>query len=109
MSLAARHSTAYGAVELLSHRRGAEVLAALGGGTLRFGELKDAVPGITQKTLTAALRSLEAEELLTRKVYAVIPPKVEYTLTTAGQELLVILEALGRWQEKYRPAEGKEQ
>ena len=81
----------------------------LGGGTLRFGELKDAVPGITQKTLTAALRSLEAEELLTRKVYAVIPPKVEYTLTTAGQELLVILEALGRWQEKYRPAEGKEQ
>lgn len=109
MSLAARHSTAYGAVELLSHRRVAEVLAALGGGTLRFGELKDAVPGITQKTLTAALRSLEAEELLTRKVYAVIPPKVEYTLTTAGQELLVILEALGRWQEKYRPAEGKEQ
>lgn len=109
MSLAARHSTAYGAVELLSHRRGAEVLAALGGGTLRFGELKNAVPGITQKTLTAALRSLEAEELLTRKVYAVIPPKVEYTLTTAGQELLVILEALGRWQEKYRPAEGKEQ
>ena len=109
MSLAARHSTAYGAVELLSHRRGAEVLVALGGGTLRFGELKDAVPGITQKTLTAALRSLEAEELLTRKVYAVIPPKVEYTLTTAGQELLVILEALGRWQEKYRPAEGKEQ
>ena len=109
MSLAARHSTAYGAVELLSHRRGAVVLAALGGGTLRFGELKDAVPGITQKTLTAALRSLEAEELLTRKVYAVIPPKVEYTLTTAGQELLVILEALGRWQEKYRPAEGKEQ
>ena len=109
MSLAARHSTAYGAVELLSHRRGAEVLAALGGGTLRFGELKDAVPGITQKTLTAALRSLEAEELLTRKVYAVIPPKVEYTLTTAGQELLVILETLGRWQEKYRPAEGKEQ
>ena len=109
MSLAARHSTAYGAVELLSHRRGAEVLAALGGGTLRFGELKDAVPGITQKTLTAALRSLEAEELLTRKVYTVIPPKVEYTLTTAGQELLVILEALGRWQEKYRPAEGKEQ
>ena len=109
MSLAARHSTAYGAVELLSHRRGAEVLAALGGGTLRFGELKDAVPGITQKTLTAALRSLEAEELLTRKVYAVIPPKVEYSLTTAGQELLVILEALGRWQEKYRPAEGKEQ
>lgn len=109
MSLAARHSAAYGAVELLSHRRGAEVLAALGGGTLRFGELKDAVPGITQKTLTAALRSLESEQLLTRKVYAVIPPKVEYTLTTAGQELLVILEALGRWQEKYRPAEGKEQ
>ena len=109
MSLVARHSTAYGAVELLSHRRGAEVLAALGGGTLRFGELKDAVPGITQKTLTAALRSLESEELLTRKVYAVIPPKVEYTLTTAGQELLVILEALGRWQERYRPAEGKEQ
>ena len=108
MSLAARHSTAYGAVELLSHRRGAEVLVALGGGTLRFGELKDAVPGITQKTLTAALRSLEAEELLTRKVYAVIPPKVEYTLTQAGRELVVILEALGRWQEKYRPGEGKE-
>ena len=108
MALPARSSTAYVAVELLSHRRGAEVLTALGGGTLRFGELKDAVEGITQKTLTAALRSLEAEGLLIRKMYPVIPPKVEYTLTQAGRELVVILEALGRWQEKYRPGEGKE-
>ena len=109
MALPAKNTAAYAAVDMLSHRRGAEVLAALGGGTMRFGELKDAVPGITQKTLTAALRSLEAEELLTRKVYAVIPPKVEYTLTTAGRELLAILESLSRWQEKYRPAERKEQ
>ena len=108
MALPARNSTAYTAVELLSHRRGAEVLTALGGGTLRFGELKDAVEGITQKTLTAALRSLEAEGLLTRKMYPVIPPKVEYTLTQAGRELVVILQALARWQEKYRPGEGKE-
>ncbi len=108
MALTAKNSTAYAAVDVLSHRRGAEVLAALGGGTLRFGELRDAVPGIGQKTLTAALRTLETEGLLTRKVYAVIPPKVEYTLTQAGRELVVILEALGRWQEKYRPAEGKE-
>lgn len=108
MALSTKNSAAYAAVELLSHRRGAEVLAALSGGTLRFGELKDAIPGIGQKTLTAALRTLETEELLTRKVYAVIPPKVEYTLTQAGRELVVILEALSRWQEKYRPAEGKE-
>ncbi len=109
MALTVKKQADYGAVELLSHRRGAEVLSALGGGTLRFGELKDAVPGITQKTLTAALRSLEEQQLLTRKVYAVIPPKVEYTLTTAGRELLVILEALGRWQEKYRTSDTKEE
>ena len=108
MSLAARHSTAYGAVELLSHRRGAEVLAALGGGTLRFGELKDAVPGITQKTLTAALRSLEAEELLTRKVYAEVPPRVEYTLTELGYSLKPILDAMWAWGEGYKSKlEGK--
>lgn len=108
MALSAKNTAAYAAVDVLSHRRGAEVLAALASGTMRFGELKDAIPGIGQKTLTAALRTLESEELLTRKVYAVIPPKVEYTLTQAGSELVDILWALRRWQEKYRPAEGKE-
>jgi DNA-binding HxlR family transcriptional regulator len=62
-----------------------EALAA--GGTLRFSRIADAVPGISQKMLTQTLRLMERDGLVTRKIYAVVPPKVEYTLTTLGHGL----------------------
>ena len=102
MAISAKNTAAYAAVDVLSHRRGAEVLAALASGTMRFGELKDAIPGIGQKTLTAALRALESEELLTRKVYAQVPPRVEYTLTDTGYSLKPILDSMVVWGTDYQ-------
>jgi DNA-binding HxlR family transcriptional regulator len=62
-----------------------EALAA--GGTLRFTRVGDAVPGISQKMLTQTLRQMERDGLVTRKVYPVVPPKVEYALTPLGHGL----------------------
>lgn len=66
-------------------------------GTLRFGELKRRIPNITQKMLTAQLRELEMQDIVERKVYPVVPPKVEYTLTEYGYSLQGLLEPIHDW------------
>ena len=71
-------------------------------GTKRFGELKRAVTGITQKVLTSKLREMEELGLLEREVYPQIPPKVEYTLTDIGYSLRPILESLKCWGKDYK-------
>lgn len=71
-------------------------------GTKRFGELKKTVGKITQKVLTAQLREMEAMGLVTRKVYAEVPPKVEYTLTETGYSLKPILDAMKVWGVDYK-------
>ena len=71
-------------------------------GTKRFGELKRAVTGITQKVLTSKLREMEELGLLERKVYPQIPPKVEYTLTDIGYSLRPVLESLKCWGKDYK-------
>lgn len=63
------------------------ILRDLMDGTKRFGELKKSIGHVTQKVLTAQLRDMEAKGLLTRKVYAEVPPRVEYTLTKTGYSL----------------------
>ena len=63
------------------------ILRDLMDGTKRFGELKKSIGHVTQKVLTAQLRDMEAKGLLTRKVYAEVPPRVEYTLTETGYSL----------------------
>ena len=70
-------------------------------GTKRFGELKKSIGNVSQKVLTAQLRDMEATGLLTRKVYAQVPPKVEYTLTPLGRSLYPILFSLCRWGTDY--------
>lgn len=65
--------------------------------TLRFGEIKKAIPKITQKMLTQQLRELEADGLVTRVVYPEVPPKVEYSLTEHAKELTPILNQLCVW------------
>ena len=67
----------------------------------RFGELKRLIPGITQKMLTQQLRELEADGLVNRKVYAQVPPKVEYSLTKDGESLKPILELTCDWGREY--------
>lgn len=71
-------------------------------GTKRFGELKKSVGNISQKVLTAQLRAMEEAGLLTRTVYAEVPPRVEYTLTELGQSLKPILDAMQNWGEEYK-------
>ncbi|GEM_PF-129614 len=78
------------------------ILCHLGlGGTKRFGELQKLIPGITKKMLTQRLRELEDDHLVQRRVYAEIPPKVEYSLTGQGASLFPILKALETWGEDY--------
>lgn len=71
-------------------------------GTKRFGELKKSCSGISQKVLTTNLRSMENDGLVKRKVYAQVPPKVEYTLTDAGYSLAPVLNAMAGWGTDYR-------
>jgi DNA-binding HxlR family transcriptional regulator len=71
-------------------------------GTKRFGELKKSIGNVSQKVLTAQLRAMEASGLLTRTVYAEVPPRVEYTLTELGRSLHPILEAMQDWGENYK-------
>lgn len=71
-------------------------------GTKRFGELRKSVTGITQKVLTTNLRQMEASGLVKRRVYAEVPPKVEYSLTETGLSLKPILDSMVIWGNDYR-------
>ena len=71
-------------------------------GTKRFGQLKKSVTGITQKVLTSNLRAMEDAGLLTREVFAEVPPRVEYTLTDTGYSLKPILDSMYSWGENYK-------
>lgn len=71
-------------------------------GTKRFGELKKSIGSVSQKVLTAQLRQMEASGLITRKVYAEVPPRVEYTLTDLGYSLQPVLIAMHDWGEEYK-------
>lgn len=74
----------------------------------RFGELKRSVIGITQSMLTSQLRELEDDGIITRKIYAEIPPRVEYTLTEFGLTLSPIIQSMAKWGEEYRMNKQKE-
>ena len=78
------------------------ILRDLLSGTKRFGELKKSIGNVSQKVLTAQLRSMEESGLLTRKVYAEVPPRAEYTLTDLGMSLKPILDAMRAWGEYYK-------
>ena len=71
-------------------------------GTMRFGELKKICSGISQKVLTTNLRAMEDDGLVQRKVYAEVPPRVEYTLTDVGYSLAPVLNAMASWGTDYK-------
>ena len=71
-------------------------------GTKRFGELKKSIGSVSQKVLTAQLRDMEGNGLVSRKVYAEVPPRVEYTLTELGISLKPVLDSMWAWGEDYK-------
>jgi DNA-binding HxlR family transcriptional regulator len=78
------------------------ILRDLIGGTKRFGELRKSIGSISQKMLTQQLRDMEEDGLVNRKVYAEVPPRVEYSLTEDGVSLKPILDSLWAWGEQYK-------
>ena len=82
------------------------ILRDLMPGTKRFGELKKSIGHVSQKVLTAQLRDMEASGLVSRKVYAEVPPRVEYSLTELGCSLKPILDAMWMWGENYNEKKG---
>ena len=78
------------------------VLYLLADGTKRFTELRDAIDGISQRMLTVTLRGLERDGLVSRTVYPVVPPRVDYTLTHLGRSLSDTIGDLVRWAERHR-------
>ncbi len=77
------------------------IIRDLCNGTKRFGELKRSVCGISQKVLTANLRQMETFGLVNRKVYAEVPPRVEYSLTDLGFSLKPIIDSMAEWGRQY--------
>ena len=77
------------------------VLCSLKDGKLRFSEINNKLPNISQRMLTKTLRELEKDRIINRKVYPEVPPKVEYSLTTKGESVLPILDSLCEWGKKY--------
>ncbi|MFT8424273.1 MAG: helix-turn-helix domain-containing protein [Liquorilactobacillus sp.] len=76
------------------------ILCHLGNGPLRTGELRRRIPNITQKMLTQQLRELEEDQIITRKVYKQVPPKVEYYLSDEGKTLRQLLVTMSIWGER---------
>ena len=71
-------------------------------GERRFGELKKSVSGISQKVLSENLRALESDGIISREVFAEVPPRVLYSLTDVGRSLLPVIDAMADWGETYR-------
>ena len=84
------------------------ILRDLMPGTKRFGELKKSIGSVSQKVLTAQLRDMEEKGLVDRKVYAQVPPRVDYTLTQLGYSLKPILDAMWNWGEAYKARSGQD-
>jgi DNA-binding HxlR family transcriptional regulator len=80
------------------------VVSTLGEGPKRFNELRRALGSISQRMLTLTLRGLERDGLVTRTVFATVPPRVDYELTKLGRSLLEPVNTLGLWARKNRPA-----
>lgn len=99
------HGPVEATVDVLSGRWKPSILWVLRDGTLRFGQIENALssltPSITQRMLTKQLRELENDGLIVRQVYAEVPPKVEYTLTERYKSLMPIVEQMYVWGKKY--------
>ncbi|MFB5677665.1 winged helix-turn-helix transcriptional regulator [Paenibacillus terreus] len=90
------------AQKILGGKWALRILYNLSTGILRFGELNRQMPELTQATLTKELRRLESFQLINRKVYPEVPPRVEYSLAEMGLKLLPVLRELEIWGDEYK-------
>ncbi|MGL4402772.1 MAG: winged helix-turn-helix transcriptional regulator [Fusobacteriaceae bacterium] len=88
-------------VEFIRGKWKAVILCHLKGEPVRFLELQRKTKGVTQKMLNEQLKSLENDGLVIRKVYPEVPPRVEYSLSEKGKDLVVVLDGLESWAQKY--------
>jgi len=88
-------------IQMVSDKWKVLILCKLRSGTMRFNQLKRALQGVTQRVLTHQLRELEYDGLVSRKVYAEVPPRVEYSLTELGQTLIPVLQNLEDWASEH--------
>lgn len=88
-------------LELIGGKYKSLILWHLSEGTLRYSDLRKRISGATAKMLTQQLRELEMDQLIHRKVYPVVPPKVEYSLTALGKSLLPVLVTMRDWGVNY--------
>lgn len=93
-------------IRLIGGKYKALLLWFLTDAPLRYGELQKKIPEATPKMLTQQLRELEADGLITRTVYPVVPPKVEYALTDLGKSMIPILQSMYQWGEDYLQKQG---
>src|SRR6478672_7071036 len=79
------------------------IVRELTAGPRRFGELQQALPGISPRTLSQRMDMLEASCIVTKKSFAEVPPRVEYSLTDKGEDLVPIIRSMADWGAKYAP------
>ena len=89
-------------VELIGNKWKLLIIRNLLDGEQRFTQLKNGIPGISQKVLTDNLRIMEEEGIISREVFAQVPPKVIYSLTEIGKSLLPIIDAMAEWGDNYK-------
>jgi len=87
--------------EVIGGKWKGEILYILFTGTKRYGELRKLVPGATQRMLTLQLRELEEDGIIQRKVYPIVPPKVEYSISKRGESLKPIIDAMWQWGKEF--------
>ncbi|MDA8380511.1 MAG: helix-turn-helix domain-containing protein [Actinomycetota bacterium] len=95
---------ARGVLDRVGDKWSVYVISQLGDGTKRFTELRGGIEAITSRMLTVTLRGLERDGLVTRKVHAVVPPRVEYSLTPMGRTLLATIDQLIAWADAHLAA-----
>lgn len=96
-----RNSNTRQALDLIADKWTTLTVCTLSRGTRRYSELLREIGGLSEKMLTQTLRSLEHDGIVKRKVYPVVPPKVEYSLTPLGETLIELLGALCKWAEDH--------
>jgi DNA-binding HxlR family transcriptional regulator len=89
------------ALRVLGQKWTALIIRDLYTGPKRFGELEKSVGSINPRTLSQRLEALESHGVITKKTYAEVPPRTEYTLTTKGRDLVPILQTMAAWGDKY--------
>lgn len=89
-------------INLIGNKWKLLIIRDLLNGTKRFGELRKSLSGISQRVLTANLRELESDGLIDRKVFAEVPPRVEYSLNKTGHSLNAVIDVMADWGNRYK-------